>query len=121
MNAETRVAFETRLAAELRKLPPDATLLMYCGDHPGALMQAGIPLRRVIHEGNRTQAETEYGEWERALEDPGAYADYVVAIAGDPAGRSAARNRSRLRPVAVVESAGQPRTVLYKTQRAPRP
>lgn len=119
VNAVTRVAFETRLAAELRKLPPSSTLLMYCGDHPGALEQAGIPLRRVIHEGNRAIADGEYGEWERALEAPGAYADYLVAIAGDPVGRSAARNASRLQAVAVVESSGQPRAVLYKTDRPP--
>jgi len=119
VNAVTRVAFETKLAAELRKLPPDATLLMYCGDHPGALRQAGIPLRRVIHEGNRAIADGEYGEWERALEAPGAYADYMVAIAGDPVGMSAARNARRLHAIAVVESPGQPRAVLYKTQAAP--
>jgi len=118
-NAVTRVAFETRLAAELRKLPPGSTLLMYCGDHAGALQQAGIPLRRVIHEGNRAIADGEYGEWERALEAPGAYADYVVAIAGDPAGRSAARNVGRLQEVAVIESPGQPRAVIYKTNPPP--
>ena len=119
VNAVARVAFETKLATELRKLPPGSTLLMYCGDHPGALQQAGIPLRRVIHEGNRAVAEGEYSEWERALEAPGAYADYMVAIAGDPVGMSAARNARQLEAIAVVESPGQPRAVLYKTQAAP--
>lgn len=119
VNAVTRVAFEAKLAAELRKLPPGSTLLMYCGSHPGALQQAGIPLRRVIHEGNRAIADGEYGEWERALEAPGAYADYMVAIAGDPVGMSAARNARQLQAIAVVESPGQPRAVLYKTQAAP--
>lgn len=119
VNAVTRVAFETKLAAELRKLPPNSTLLMYCGNHAGALQQAGIPLRRVIHEGNRTIADGEYGEWERALEVPGAYADYVIAIAGDPVGMSAARNSRQLQVVAKVESPGQPRAVIYRTQAAP--
>jgi hypothetical protein len=115
----TRVAFEAKLAAELKKLPPNVILLMYCGNHPGALQQAGVPLRRVIHEGSRTIADGEYGEWERALETPGAYADYLVAIAGDPVGMSAARNASRLQPVAVIESPGQARAVLYKTNASP--
>ena len=119
VNAVTRVAFEAKLATELRKLPPGSMLLMYCGNHPGALQQAGIPLRRVIHEGSRTIADGEYGEWERALELPGAYADYVVAIAGDPAAMSAARNAGQLQAVAVVESPGQPRAVIWKTKAAP--
>ncbi len=119
VNAVTRVQFETKLAVELRKLPPGSILLMYCGDHPGALQQAGIPLRRVIHEGNRAIAEGEYSEWERALEAPGEYADYLVAIAGDPVAMSAARNPRRLQEVAAVESPGQPRAVLYKTDRPP--
>jgi hypothetical protein len=117
VNAVTRIQFETKLAAELRKLPPGSILLMYCGNHPGALEQAGIPLRRVIHEGSRTIADGEYGEWERALETPGAYADYVVAIAGDPVAMSAARNASRLQAVAVIESPGQPRAVIWKTNK----
>jgi hypothetical protein len=116
VNAATRVAFETKLATELKKLPPGSTLLMYCGDHPGALMQAGIPLRRVIHEGNRAIAEGEYSEWEQALETPGTYADYVVAIAGDPVGMSAARNQPRLQEIAAVEGPGRPRAVIYQTQ-----
>ena len=120
VNSVTRLAFEAKLTAELKKLPPNAILLMYCGNHPGALQQAGIPLRRVIHEGSRTIADGEYGEWERALEAPGAYADYVIAIAGDPAGMSAARNAGRLQAVAVIESPGQPRAVIYKTDAPPR-
>jgi hypothetical protein len=119
VNAVTRVAFETKLATELRKLPPNSILLMYCGDHPGALGQAGIPLRRVIHEGNRTIAEGEYAEWERALEVPGAYADYMVSIEGDPVGMSAARNARQFQAVAVIESPGQPRAVIWKTKAAP--
>ena len=119
VNAVTRVAFETQLAGELKKLPPGSILLMYCGDHPGALAQAGIPLRRVIHEGNRAIADGEYGEWERALEAPNQYADYLVAIAGDSVAMSAARNPRQLQAVAEVESPGQPRAVIYKTNRPP--
>src|SRR5207248_6236360 len=52
VNSRTRIALESELAAKLKELPPDSTLLMYLGDHVGALQQAGIPLRRVINEGN---------------------------------------------------------------------
>ncbi len=52
VNMRTRNQLETRLAVWLRDLPPDSTLLMYLGDHVGALQQAGIPLKRIINEGN---------------------------------------------------------------------
>ena len=52
VNMRTRNQLETQLAIWLRKLPSDSTLLMYLGDHVGALQQAGIPLKRVINEGN---------------------------------------------------------------------
>ena len=42
---------------------------MYLGNHVGALQQAGIPLRRVINEGNhRTwkQPADQDGLWERS-------------------------------------------------------
>ena len=53
------------------------------GDHVGALERAGIPLRQVINEGNhRTwmQPSDPQGLWERALENPQPYADFVVAL-----------------------------------------
>jgi hypothetical protein len=37
VNAVTRMAFETKLAAELSKLSPQASLLMFTGSHVGAL------------------------------------------------------------------------------------
>ncbi|HEV2730731.1 MAG TPA: hypothetical protein VGV15_11925, partial [Terriglobales bacterium] len=51
-NSRTRIALERELAAYLKALPQGSTLLMYWGDHVGALQDAGIPLRRVINEGN---------------------------------------------------------------------
>jgi hypothetical protein len=86
INMRTRNQLETQLAAWLQKLPPDATLLMYVGDHVGALQQAGIPLKQTINEGNhRTwkQPADPDGLWERALADPTRYADYVIAFEGD--------------------------------------
>jgi hypothetical protein len=52
VNSRTRIALERELADFVKALPPDSTLLMYLGNHVGALQQAGIPLRRVINEGN---------------------------------------------------------------------
>ena len=113
-NSRTRIPYERALAKELRRLPRSARLLMYTGAHPGALQLADIPLRRVVNESNHPQ-------WEQALHDPAAQADYVIAAAGDPVGESAARHRDTLSPLAIVESSGQPRTTIYKKQRAIRP
>src|SRR5437762_4941508 len=52
INSRSRIALETELAARLKILPANSTVLMYLGDHVGAVQQAGIPLRRVINEGN---------------------------------------------------------------------
>ena len=87
VNMRNRHQFETQVALWLQKLPADSTLLMYLGDHVGAVQQAGIPLKHVINEGNhRTwrQPADPNGLWEHALADPAKYADYVVAFEGDP-------------------------------------
>ena len=85
-----RVALDRQLGEWIKSLPPNSTLLMYLGEHVGALEQAGIPLRRpstkaTIASGN-IQPIPE-GLWERALADPAAYADYVVGFEGDPYGQ----------------------------------
>ncbi len=113
-NSRTRIPYERALAEALGRLPRSALLLMYTGAHPGALQRADIPLRRVVNESNHPQ-------WEQALHDPAAQVDYVVAADGDPVAQSAARHGDTLVPLAVVESSGQPRTTIYKTQRATRP
>ena len=113
-NSRTRIPYERALADALRRLPRSARLLMYTGAHPGALQLADIPLRRVVNESNHPQ-------WELALDDPAAQVDYLVAADGDPVAQSAARNRDNLVPLAIVGSSGQPRTTIYKTQRAIRP
>ena len=113
-NSRTRIPYERTLADALHRLPRSARLLMYTGAHPGALQLADIPLRRVVNESNHPQ-------WEQALHDPAAQVDYVVAADGDPVAQSAARHRESLAPLAIVESSGQPRTTLYKTQPATRP
>jgi hypothetical protein len=88
VNMKSRVALDRQLGDWLKLLPPNSTLLMYLGEHVGALEQAGIPLRRTINEGNhrvwKYPADPE-GLWERALADPASHADYVVGFEGDPA------------------------------------
>jgi len=113
-NSRMRLALETELAANLRKLPPDSTLLMYLGDHVGALQQAGIPLRRVINEGNhRTwkRPTDPEGLWEQSLADPGRYAEFAIGFDGDPV--SASARQHNLRSILIVETPGQPAATIY--------
>ncbi|HYL15926.1 MAG TPA: hypothetical protein VEV41_23010 [Terriglobales bacterium] len=118
INSRTRLELERQLADKLRQLPSNSTILMYLGDHVGALQDARMPLRRVIHEGNhRTwkQPSDPEGLWERALADPSRYADFVVCIAGDPVWR--ATQKQNLQAIAQIEVAGQPPATIYRTGR----
>lgn len=117
VNMRTRNQLEAQLAIWLRKLPSDSTLLMYLGDHVGVLQQAGIPLRRVIQEGNhRTwkQPADPEGLWERALADPSRYADYVVAFEGDNVW-NAVQGR-HLEPLVEIHTTGQAPAILYRAR-----
>jgi hypothetical protein len=121
VNMHSRNQLETvlasQLAVQLRQFPPDSTLLMYLGDHVGALQQAGIPLHRVINEGNhRTwkQPVDADGLWERALADPAKYADCVVAFEGDPVWQAV---QGRHFPEMVeIHVTGQARAVLFRAR-----
>jgi len=116
-NSRTRVALDRELATTLKKLPADATILMYLGDHVGALQYAGIPLRQTINEGNhRTwrQPSDPQGLWERALADPSQYADYVVAVDNDPV--ALAMRGKQLAALAEIHVSGQPQAVVYATR-----
>ncbi|HVO61891.1 MAG TPA: hypothetical protein VMT53_13215 [Terriglobales bacterium] len=116
VNSRSRIALERTLATNLRKLPPESTLLMYLGDHVGALQDAGIPLSHVIQEGNhRTwkQPSDPEGLWERALANPGAFADFAIGIDDDPVARSA--HQHGLTSLLIVETPGQPRATIYAT------
>jgi hypothetical protein len=118
INSRTRIAFETVLAATLIKLPHDSSLLMYLGDHVGALQDAGIPLRRTINEGNHRPWKRPFdpdGLWERALADPKKYVDYVIAMDDDAVARQV--QRRDLSSMVVVHTIGQPPATIYWTHR----
>jgi len=117
INMRGRVALERQLAGWLHALRPRATLLMDLGRHPGAVEQAGIPLKRTINEGNHRvwmrPADPE-GLWERALANPAELADYALAFEGDEVWRAVqGRNFKELVEIRVT---GQPRAVLYRVR-----
>lgn len=108
VNSVTRVALETRLGQELRKLPPDSTLLMYTSNYVGALQREGIPLRRVIWEGVNP-------EWYFALAMPAMHADYVVAVEGDPVSKAVHEYPVGLEPIVQFDSVDKPRVTIYRS------
>jgi hypothetical protein len=115
INMRTRNQLEIQLATWLEKLPPDSTLLMYLGDHVGAVQRAGIPLSHTINEGNHhvwKQPIDPDGLWERALADPGKYADFALAFEGDPV-RNAVQDL-HLHELVEVHVSGQARAALYR-------
>ncbi len=117
VNSRTRIALERELSDYMKGLPPESTMLMYLGDQVGALQRSGIPLRRVINEGNhRTwrQPVDPEGLWERALANPAQYADFVIAFEGDAV--SVGVQKQDLIPLAVLHVSGQPRATIYQTQ-----
>jgi hypothetical protein len=116
-NSRGRQALEKQVAVWLKSLPPNSTILMYLGEHVGAIEQAGVPLRSVIHEGNHRvwkQPVDREGLWERALADPGAFADYVVAFDGDPVWTGL--ERRHLPELVEIETTGQPRAVISRAR-----
>jgi hypothetical protein len=122
VNGQTRIALEKGIAAQLRQLPAGANILMYLGEHVGALQDAGIPLRRTINEADhRTwrQPFDPQGLWESALANPSDYADYVVAIGSDPV--ATAIRAQQLHTIAIVDVQGQPRATIYRTDKHPSP
>jgi hypothetical protein len=117
INMRGRVALDGQLAGWIQSLPADSTLLMYLGEHVGALEQAGVPLRRVINEGNHRvwmQPVDPQGLWERALADPAAYADYAVAFDGDPVWKAAQKKDQKLKALVEIHTTGQPPAVVFQ-------
>jgi hypothetical protein len=96
VNAVTRQRFETQLARQLEELPSNSRLLMYCGDHVGALQQAGIPLRKVVTDSNGPL-------WKAALRSPAGEADFIIAIANDPVAVAISSNPAGLEQIASIQ------------------
>ncbi len=121
INMRGRIALDGQLADWLKSLPPDSTLLMFLGQHSGAFEQAGVPLCRVVNEGNhrmwKQPADVE-GLWELALADPAAYADYVIGFEGDRVW-TAARSQ-HLTALVEIHTTGQPPATIFQA-RAPAP
>jgi len=117
VNSRTRLQIEGQLAEQLKHLPPDASFLMYLGEHVGALQEAGIPLRRAISEGNHRvwkQPSDPEGLWERALANPARYVDFVVAFDGDSVWQAV--HELGLPVVARIEVTGQRAATIYRVR-----
>ena len=112
VNARTRMILEGALARFLISLPPSATLLMYQGEHVGALQQAGIPLRHVI-------SEVSHPDWEWALLDPARHADFIIAFKGDPVWMAAREHRKELTEVMRITVPGQAQCAIYQPNQPP--
>ena len=120
VNSRTRIPLERALAEQLQRLPVNATLLMYSGEHVGALQDAGIPLARTINEGNHRawmRPSDPEGLWERALADPGKYADFAVAFEGDPVWKAV--HERGLPVLTIIAVNGQTRATIYQTREIP--
>jgi hypothetical protein len=118
VNARTRMVLEDTLAKFLAGLPPSATLLMYQGEHVGALQQAGIPLRHVI-------SEVSHPDWEWGLLDPARHADIIIAFKGDPVWMAAHEHRQELTELFSITVPEQAKCTIYRRKRPddemPRP
>ncbi|MGD0990211.1 MAG: hypothetical protein ABR874_20565 [Candidatus Sulfotelmatobacter sp.] len=116
-NMRGRVALDKQLGVWMKSFPANSTLLMYLGEHVGALEQAGIPLQRTINEGNHRVWKQPFdpdGLWERALADPDKYADFVIASEGDPVW-AVARDR-HLTALVEIHTTGQPPTAIFQAR-----
>jgi hypothetical protein len=119
INMKGRVSLDRQIGEWIKSLPSNSTLLMYLGQHVGALEQAGIPLRRTINEGNHRVWKYPFdpeGLWERALADPATYADYVVGFEGDPVWTAA--HDHHLTALVEIHTSGQPPAVIFQGRTA---
>jgi hypothetical protein len=92
---------------------------MYLGDHVGLFERAGIPLSRVINEGNHRPWKRPLdpdGLWEKALAHPAEYANFVIAFDQDPVASKA--NKSEMESLLVLEVVGQPPAIIYRTSKS---
>ena len=113
VNSRSRIAFETALAKSLLGMPEQGLILMHISNDVGAVQQAGIPLRRIVNEGD-------YLTWQRALKDPSRGASMVVAVEGDDVSLAVQRHPEGLQLINVICSTGQPCARIYRSHPATR-
>ena len=114
-NNRGRIALDAQLAKWITSFPPESTFLMYLGEHSGVFEQAGIPLRRVINEGNQRVWIRPYdpqGLWEHALADPTAYANCIIGFEGGPVW--AAAKAHHLTALVEIHTTGQPAAAIFE-------
>jgi hypothetical protein len=114
-NNRGRIALDGQLAKWFVFFQPNSKFLMFLGEHSGVFEQAGIPLRRVINEGNQRVWRRPYdpqGLWEHALADPSAYASYVIGFEGDPVWTAAKAHH--LPALVEIHTSGQPAAAIFQ-------
>ncbi len=109
-NGGARYAVDGRLGSVLEKIPPSDTLLMYLGDHGGALERAAIPLKRTINEGT-------FRTWDTALQAPAANAEFVIAGSSDPVAQAIQQHPENLELLMVVQAHGSSPVRIYRSTR----
>jgi hypothetical protein len=107
VNSRSRIAFETALAKALLGMRAQGRILMNVSSDVGAVQQAGIPLRRIVNEGD-------YLTWRDALQDPARAASMVVALDGDPVSQAVQRHPEGLQLIKVICATGQPCARIYR-------
>jgi len=105
VNSRTREQMESKLAEALAQIPPEATILMYTGEHVGALQRAGVPLKQTINENN-------YYAWRAALSTPARLAEYAIAFDDDEVAKAVHKSAS-FQPEQTIEVEGQKTAVIY--------
>jgi hypothetical protein len=108
VNSVDRIAIETKLAAELSQIPSNATVLIYLGEHGGALQKIGFSLKRTINECHKRY-------WYSALYSPALMADFIIATGGDPVAQAVMDHPENLVKVAEIASPRQRSISIYRS------
>jgi hypothetical protein len=108
VNARGRTALEHALTSALLDMGGQGLILMRVSSYVGAVQQAGIPLRRVVNEGD-------YLTWQHALEHPAQSVATVVAFDGDVVAQAVKDHPDGLKEMNVICSMGQPCARIYRS------
>ncbi|HWR14537.1 MAG TPA: hypothetical protein VN577_06895 [Terriglobales bacterium] len=108
VNSRDRIVLEKQLSAYLPTLPTDSTILMFIGQHGGALQSIGFPLKRTINECQKRI-------WGSALFSPARMADFVIATDGDPVSNAIKANPEGLQKIAEFTAPRQSSISVYRS------